>query len=330
MHIVLCLFSSNQNQSNKRACFCRTYAFNQYISTQQTTSYCRTRFSMGDLGVQVSVRSSVCPFVHPSTFTPGCLVSATTLTFLYRTFWNFACVFAMLWGLACGLDIILRSFSSLFPLCELSHFLTSIYRQWVPCERNSSQFYTDPFETCTCFLHGLKMCMRFGYNSCVNFWHFFHFANFVISWLQILWKCIDCGYLVSAAPHTILYQSLWNFAHVFAMVWRWACDLDKILKLIFVNFVIFWPQILWKCIDSGYHVSAILYTASCLSLFNFAHLFVHGLKMCMWFGFNPAVNFCHFSTLLTLSFFEGATTTSPKFDLYLWFASCLIKVWQYF
>ena len=49
---------------------------------------------------------------------------------------------------------------------------------------------------------------------------------------------------------------------------------------------------------------------------NFAHLFVHGLKMCMWFGFNPAVNFCHFSTLLTLSFFAGATSTSPKFDLY--------------
>ena len=38
--------------------------------------------------------------------------------------------------------------------------------------------------------------------------------------------------------------------------------------------------------------------------------------MCMWFGFNPAVNFCNFSTLLTLSFFEGATSTSPKFDLY--------------
>ena len=38
----------------------------------------------------------------------------------------------------------------------------------------------------------------------------------------------------------------------------------------------------------------------------------------MWFGFNPAVNFCHFSILLTLSFFAGATSTSPKFDLYLY------------
>ena len=41
--------------------------------------------------------------------------------------------------------------------------------------------------------------------------------------------------------------------------------------------------------------------------------------MCMWFGFNPAVNFCHFSTLLTLSVFAGATSTSLKFDLFFLF-----------
>ena len=64
----------------------------------------------------------------------------------------------------------------------------------------------------------------------------------------------------------------------------------------FVNFVIFWPQIRWKYIDSGYHVSAT-HIQLCTSFF-------HGLKMCMWFGFNPAVNFCHFSTLLTFSHFN--------------------------
>ena len=39
--------------------------------------------------------------------------------------------------------------------------------------------------------------------------------------------------------------------------------------------------------------------------------------MCMWFGFNPAINFCHFSTLLTLSVCAGAKSTSPKFYLFL-------------
>ena len=191
-------------------------------------TFCRTCFSMGDLGVQVSVRPFVHPSVRPSVrpsvnIYPGCLVSATPLTVLYLSFGNFACVFIMVWGCACGLD---------------------------NCE--------------------------------IIFCHFFHFVYLVIFWPQ--W--IDSGYIVSATLHTILYWSFWNFAHVFSMVWRCAYGLDIILALIL------------------------------LTLFNFAHLFVHGLKMCMWFGFNPAVNFCHFSTLLTLSFFAGATSTSPKFDLY--------------
>ena len=137
-----------------------------------------------------------------------------------------------------------------------------VYRQWVPCERNSSNNFIPIFlKLCTCFRHGLEMWMWYGYNPWTIFCHFFHF----------------------------------------------------------VNFVIFWPQILWKCIDSGYLVSATPYTVSCLSLCNFAHLLFHGLKMCMWFGFNPAVDFRHFSTLLILSFFAGGTSTSPKFDLYFWY-----------
>ena len=62
----------------------------------------------------------------------------------------------------------------------------------------------------------------------------------------------------------------------------------------------------------------------CNSLYNFNPFFMQlctfffrGLKMCMWFGFNPAVKFCHFSTLLTSSFLAGATSTSLKFNQYL-------------
>ena len=119
---------------------------------------------------------------------------------------------------------------------------------------------------CKCFCHGLEMCTWFGYNPWINFCHFFHF----------------------------------------------------------VNFVIFWPQILWKCIDNGYLVSATPYTTSCLSLCNFAHLFSHGLKMCMWFEFNPAVDFCHISILLTLSFFASSIYFFLLFLLY----ESLFLVWK--
>ena len=109
------------------------------------------------------------------------------------------------------------------------------------------------------------MCMWFGYNPCLNFCYIFHFAKFVIFWPQILWKCCDSGYLLSTTPHTILYLSFWNFAHVFTMVWRCAYGLDIILELIFVTYstlwtLSFWPQILWRCIDSGYLLSATPYT----------------------------------------------------------------------
>ena len=119
------------------------------------------------------------------------------------------------------------------------------------------------------------MCMWFGYNPWINFCHFFHSMNFVIFLPQILWKCRDSGYLVSPTPHTILYQSLWNFArfcHGLAMC-IWFGYNPWITFCHFFHFVISWSQILWKCIDSGYLVSATPYTISCLSLCNFVHFF---------------------------------------------------------
>ena len=96
-------------------------------------------FSMGDLGVQVSVRLSVRPSVK---IYPGCLVSATPLTVLYRSFWNFTCVVFMEWGCACCLDIIVSLFLSLFPLCEL--IVQRVGTSWA---QFLIPFYTSLFET---------------------------------------------------------------------------------------------------------------------------------------------------------------------------------------
>ena len=130
---------------------------------------------------------------------------------------------------------MLDYFLSLFPLCELNHFSTSMYRQWVPCEP-LIQFYANLFETL----------------------HMFSPWSFLTSdFMKMYRQWVPCK-----------RNSLHNFSPFFMQL--------------------------------------------CKSFF-------HGLKMCTWFGFNPAVNFCHFSTLLTWSFFAGATSTSPKFNLYCWF-----------
>ena len=178
------------------------------------------------------------------------------------------------------------NFYHFFQLCGRSHFSTPMYRQWVPCEYNSSYNFTPIFfKLCKCFLHSLKMCMWFGYNSCINTCYFFHVVNFVIFWHQILWKCIDslvpCERNSSYSFRSIFFTLCTCFLHSLKMCmsfgykpWIIFCHF-----FYFVNFVIFWPQIVWKCIDSGCLVSATPYTISYLSLCNFAHLFFHGLKI---------------------------------------------------
>ena len=175
--------------------------------------YCCTCFSMGDLGVQVSVRPSV-------NIIPGCLVSATPLTVLYRSFLKLCMYFhhgirmCMWFGYNC--EII---------FCHFFHFVNLVifWPQWI----DSGYLVSTTLHTIL-----YRSFWNFGYNHCINFCHLFHFANFIISWPQILWKCKDSGYLVSTTPHTIFYWSFWNFAC--------ACGLDIIVELIFVTFSTLW------------------------------------------------------------------------------------------
>ena len=183
-------------------------------------------------------------FFHPQYIDSGYLVSATPHTILYRSFWNFAHVFSMVWRCACGLDIILA-----FNFCYFFHFANFVifWPQilWKCCDSGylvsatpRTILYQSFWNFAHVFRHGLEICMWFGYNPWINFCHFLHFVNFVIFWSQILWKCIDSGYLVSTTPYTISCLSLCNFAHLFSMVWRCAYGLDLILQLIFVTFLL--------------------------------------------------------------------------------------------
>ena len=107
-----------------------------------------------------TVRSSVDRFVRSSIrqHLPGCLVSTTPVTVLYWSFWNFACVFFMVWGCANGLSIIVRTF-----FCHFFHVVNLVvfHPQYIDigyCEGNSLySFFTDCFETLHIFLHGMRI-----------------------------------------------------------------------------------------------------------------------------------------------------------------------------
>ena len=87
-----------------------------------------------------------------------------------------------------------------------------------------------------CFVHGLKICMWFGYSPKIFFCHFFNKFNLAIFQAFLQSKWIDSGYLVCATPPTVLSWFFRNFTDVFFMVWRYACGLDIVLKLFFVTF----------------------------------------------------------------------------------------------
>ena len=107
---------------------------------------------MGNLGLQVSVRPSVsssicqhlpwvsCEHISSYSFVP-------TLYVFSSWYEDVHVVWILLWDY----------FLSLFPLCELSHFLTSMYRQWVPCERNTSYSFIPIFSN---FAHVFAMVWR--------------------------------------------------------------------------------------------------------------------------------------------------------------------------
>ena len=68
-------------------------------------------------------------FLLSKSIDSGYLVCASPPTVLCRFFRNFTYVFVMVWRYACGLDIILRFFLSLFPQVELSNFFRHFYYQ---------------------------------------------------------------------------------------------------------------------------------------------------------------------------------------------------------
>ena len=170
------------------------------------------------------------------------LVSATSLTVLYWSFWNFAFVFFMVWGCACGLDIIVSFF--------------------------------------VCF-----------------FFHFFHIVNLVIFHLHY----IDNGYLLWAQ---LLLQFYTDHYETLQMFSSWYKDVhvvfDIIVRLFFyffyiVNLVIFHPQYIDSEHNSSYNFTPIV--------FKLCRCFFHSLKMCMCILYNPCLDVCYFFLLCELCHF---------------------------
>ena len=140
-------------------------------------------------------------------------------------------------------------------------------------------------------------------SDCCPLGYLFCCVNLVFFQYAMLSKCIDSRYLVGATPLTVFHQLFWNIADVFSMEWRCACGFGIILWLFFSLFLLceLNSLLLWNAIkvykqwvpwgpNSSYSFPSIV--------LKLCRCFRHGMKMCMWFGYNTLF-FLTFSALWT-------------------------------
>ena len=141
------------------------------------------------------------------------------------------CSSGILWF--CSLFFLFRSFSNL-----------QITRTGIK-SRTCSDFCQIVLKLFRCFLHGMKMCMWFGYNPLIIFFSLFLF----------------CELGLFSAQNAIVYRQWVPYGR---------------------NFSYSFPLIILK----------------------HCRCFQHGMKMCMWFGYNTLIIFSYFFCFVNLvSFF---------------------------
>ena len=97
------------------------------------------------------------------------------------------------------------------------------------------------------------------------------------------------------------------------MLRRYACGLDVILRLIFVIFFLqfelsyFFAHFHNESEWDGYRVPCVRNSSNSFIpiLLKLYRCCDHASKICMWFGYNPQINFCHFFHNLNLVMFSG-------------------------
>ena len=160
-------------------------------------------------------------------------------------------------------------FSHFFCFVNLIFFryeMLSVYRQWVPCGRNSSySFPPIALKHCTCFQHGMKMCMWFWLGlgpTLIIVSHFFCVVNLVsfFKWnaIKLYRQWVPCGRNCSYSFQRIVLKLCRCFLHEMKIcMWLWYNTL-----VIFFTFSALWTslfslhEILPKCVDSGHLVGA--------------------------------------------------------------------------
>ena len=106
------------------------------------------------------------------------------------------------------------------------------------------------------------------------------------------------------------------------MVLTYACGLDIILKLFLLPF----PKVELSHFSGIFTINVNRKWVPCLHNSSYSFMLIllkvhgcfgHGLKTCMWFGYNPQIIFCHFFRKLNLVFFQALLLSTYVDSMYL-------------
>ena len=113
---------------------------------------------------------------------------------------------------------------------------------------------------------------------------------------------------------TVLYRFFLNFTGVLVMVLRYACGLDIFVRLFFLLFLqvelCHFSGIIYNKVNGQGIPCGRNFSRSFIQILSKLHwCFGHGLKICMWFGYNPQIIFCYFLCKLNFVIFQALYIT---------------------
>ena len=124
-----------------------------------------------------------------------------------------------------------------------------------------------------------------------------HFTPQYINSGYLLWAQLLLQFCTDRFETLHMFSSWYEDVHV---VWVWLLENFSYFFYI-VNLVFFHSQY----IGNGYLLWAQLLLQFCTNCYETLHMFFfHGMKMCMWFGYNWWIIFCYFLHIVNLVIFH--------------------------
>ena len=186
-----------------------------------------------------------------------------------------------------------------------------------------------------------KWSTNYNFSHLLFFYWSFYYSSLYLMSLLCFDASIKCRF--SLLSFYVLSYTVFEQAFIWGCMW-FGYNPQIIFCHFFhkLNLTIFRPLSIPMWMDKGIPYGRNSSYSFILILSKLHWRFGHGLKMCMWFGYNPQIIFCHFFHKLNLAIFPalsitkwmdrgylvGATPPTVLCQFFRNFTGVLVMVWR--